>query len=151
MGFVKIVLATEMQKMSEKHEWKSKYPQVFSGLGKLPKQYHITVAEKVTIIIQVNRWLGKKAIALGDKIKATLVQAVKDKVMEKVDEPSEWVSQMVAVEKPNGKIRICLDPKKLNEAIKREHFPLPTVEDITTRLAGATFFRKMTPIKAIGK
>ncbi|CAB4010198.1 Hypothetical predicted protein [Paramuricea clavata] len=50
---------------------------------------------------------------------------------------------MVVVEKPNGKLRICLDPKHLNKAIKREHFQLPTIEDITTRMANARWFSKL--------
>ena len=38
------------------------------------------------------------------------------------------------------KIRICLDPRDLNVAIKREHFPMPTIEEIATRLNGAKLF-----------
>lgn len=30
--------------------------------------------------------------------------------------------------------RICLDPKVLNKAILWENYPMPTMEDITTRL-----------------
>ena len=41
-------------------------------------------------------------------------------------EPSDWVNSMVAVVKPN-KIRICIDPRDLNEAIRREHFPMTTI------------------------
>ena len=52
---------------------------------------------------------------------------------------------MLVVSKPsteaNGesKIRICLDPRDLNVAIKREHFPMPTIDEIATRLHGAKF------------
>ena len=35
---------------------------------------------------------------------------------------------------------ICLDPKDLNGAIKREHFPMPTIEEVATRLNGAKIF-----------
>ena len=37
-------------------------------------------------------------------------------------------------------IRFCLDPKDLNKAIQCEHYPLPTIEDIVTRLHGAKLF-----------
>ena len=43
-------------------------------------------------------------------------------------------------EKPNGSLRICLDPKDLNKAIKQEHHPIPTLDDITPRLHGSTLF-----------
>ena len=34
-----------------------------------------------------------------------------------------WVSSMVVVPEPNGKLRICLDPKELNKAIQRDTTP----------------------------
>ena len=37
-------------------------------------------------------------------------------------------------------LRICLDPKDLNRAVRREHYPLPPIEDIATRLHGAKLF-----------
>ena len=47
---------------------------------------------------------------------------------------------MLAVPKKNGKIRICVDPKDLNKAILRENYPMPTIEEIATRLHGAKVF-----------
>ena len=58
-----------------------------------------------------------------------------------VDQPTDWVNAMVVVEKKNtDKLRICIDPRPLNKAIKREHYHLPTIEEITTRLSGAKYF-----------
>ena len=57
--------------------------------------------------------------------------------------PTTWVNSMVVVPKKNGKLRIWLDAKDLNRAIKREHYPLPTIEDVTTRLHGAKVFTKL--------
>ena len=47
---------------------------------------------------------------------------------------------MVVVPKKDGKLRVCLDPKDLNKAVLREHYQLPTIEDISSRLAGAKIF-----------
>ncbi len=47
---------------------------------------------------------------------------------------------MVPVIKKNGKVRICVDLKKLNEAVKRERFILPTLEDILPQLSGSCIF-----------
>ena len=60
-------------------------------------------------------------------------------VVSPVTEPTEWVSSMVPVAKP-GKLRICIDPYHLNQAIKREHHPMKTVEEILARLPGAKVF-----------
>ena len=37
---------------------------------------------------------------------------------------------MVPVVNPNGKIRICVDLRKLIKAVKRERYVLPTLEDV---------------------
>ena len=36
-----------------------------------------------------------------------------------VIEPTDWVSFLVVIEKPNGNLQVCLDPRNLNKAIKR--------------------------------
>ena len=63
--------------------------------------------------------------------------------IEKVDQPTEWINSIVIVEKPDGNLRICLDPKDLNRAVKREHFQLPTATEITSKLTGAKVFSKL--------
>ena len=47
---------------------------------------------------------------------------------------------MIAVKKKNNKLRICLDPRDLNKAIQRSHYPIPTLEDVATRLNKAKVF-----------
>jgi len=46
----------------------------------------------------------------------------------------------VIAEKKDGSLRLCLDPKQLDENIWREHFQIPTFEEVTTQLAGKKFF-----------
>lgn len=51
------------------------------------------------------------------------------------------MKSIVVVEKPKtGKLRICLDPRAFNNAIKRPHYALPTLEDVTVKLSNATYF-----------
>ena len=40
-----------------------------------------------------------------------------------VEQPTKWVNPVIVVRKPNGDVRICLDPVDLNKAVKREHYP----------------------------
>ena len=48
---------------------------------------------------------------------------------------------MVTVVKKNpDKLRIPMEPRPLNKAIRREHYYLPTIEQITTRLSGTKYF-----------
>ena len=50
--------------------------------------------------------------------------------------------------KPNGEVRVCLDPSNLNKAIIREHHKPMTVEEIAHELAGATVYTKADALKA---
>ena len=65
---------------------------------------------------------------------------VKQGVLQKADGPFDWVNSMVVVQKKDGSLRICIDPKDLNRALKREHYQLPTIEEITARMPGARYF-----------
>ena len=85
----------------------------------------------------------KVPVALRKRVKKALSDMENDGVIRKVDEPTDWVNSMVIVEKPNKKLRICLDPRNLNTAIKREHFQLPTIAEITSRMSGAKIFSKL--------
>ena len=61
-------------------------------------------------------------------------------IVAKVVEPTEWVSPMIVVAKPNGDVRICLDPADLNEAIQRPHYAVPSADELFGRLSKARFF-----------
>ena len=68
--------------------------------------------------------------ALQSKLKSYL-QTLKDNdIIADVNEPTEWVHNIVVIEKQNKQLRICLDPKPLNAAILREHYVIPTPADV---------------------
>ncbi len=50
---------------------------------------------------------------------------------------------MVTVIKPNGELRICLDPTHLNRAIKRSHYPLNTVDKVIAQIPNAKVFSRL--------
>jgi len=62
---------------------------------------------------------------------------VTKQIISPVTEPTPWVSSMVVAQKKDGKVHICLH---LNKAIMRSHYPLPTIEEVTTRLANVKYF-----------
>ena len=57
-----------------------------------------------------------------------------------VTRPTEWVSSITYPTKPDGSLRICLDPHNLNIAVIREQYKTPTLEEISHQLAGTTVF-----------
>lgn len=141
LGLVKLTFATQKQsKDYSKEDIFSKFTSVFRGLGCLQEPYHIQIDSTVEPVVHPPRTFPA---ALRDELKASLEGMELKGVIKKVDEPTEWVNSIVCAEKSNGKLRICLDPRDLNKAIKREYYQLPTIEEITTRLAGAKIFSKL--------
>ena len=74
-------------------------------------------------------------------------------MLEKVTEPTEWVNSFVIVEKvidssnahsPNHSIkksiRLCIDPKDLNEALEREPYYSRSIDELISMFAGAKVF-----------
>jgi hypothetical protein len=80
---------------------------------------------------------------LKSELKAELNRLERFKIIEKVNEPTDWVNPLVLVRKPSGKLRICLDPKQLNKYIKRQHYQVPLIEELLTELNGATVFSRV--------
>ncbi|XP_064646192.1 uncharacterized protein LOC135499377 [Lineus longissimus] len=114
------------------------YKDIFEGLGCLDvPEHHIEIDPSVKPVIHAPR---KFPIAMQDRFKTQLDRLVGMNVLKKVDEPTDWVNSIVLVEKSDKSLRICLDPKDLNTAVKREHFPLITLDEISTKLAGAKYF-----------
>ena len=64
-------------------------------------------------------------------------------IIEPVDKPTDWVNGLVILEKPNGKLRICIDPRPLTRVIKKEHLHLPTAEELFSQMSGAKYFSKL--------
>ena len=59
------------------------------------------------------------------------------------NQPTPWVSPIVAIPQKDETIRLCLDMRKPNEAIKRTRFPIPTSKDIDILLNGACYLSKL--------
>ena len=57
-----------------------------------------------------------------------------------VSEPTDWVSRMLVVSKADGDVRIVLHPSNLNMAVLRQHFLVPTVEQLFAKIGKAKFF-----------
>ena len=57
-------------------------------------------------------------------------------------QPSEspWASPVVLVRKKNGKLRFCVDYRKLNHVTKKDAYPLPRIQEMLNALSGSQWF-----------
>lgn len=133
---------TSRPRTKDKEHLIEMYPECFDGsVGCFEDYtYHITLDPKVKPVVHAPR---RVPLELVDKLNFELNEMEKNGVIEKVTKPTDWVNSIVIREKPNGRLRLCLDPKDLNEAIMRDHYPTPTLEEITPKLAGARVFSKI--------
>ena len=69
------------------------------------------------------------------KIKAKIDQLLEAKFIYEI-EHTEWVSPIVVVPKKNGKLRVCVNLKKVNAATIQDHYPLPITDHVLERVAG---------------
>ena len=123
-----------------KTDFFSEYSDYFGELGLLPGKGHIRVNADISPVIHSARRIP---LALRDKVDIEHDKMLKLGIIVPVNEPTEWVDQLVDTEKPNWKLRICLDPRDLNEAILRERYEMPTVEQLFSEMSGAKFFTKL--------
>ena len=56
-----------------------------------------------------------------------------------VDEIAEWCNSFVLVPKANGKVRLCLDPTQLIQALIRPVHRGPTLNDILPKLSNVKY------------
>ena len=93
----------------------------------------------------------KVPIHLEAAFKEEIKSSVKLGILEEVKEHTDWVNSYVIVEKDSGnhhypnhtmkrKLRICLDPRDLNEALETEPHHTRSVDEITEKRQGMTVF-----------
>eukprot|EP00253_Pinus_taeda_P022552 PITA_22552 len=109
-------------------EMKGIHPSVYT--------HHIYITENCKPVRQPQR-----------RMNPTLKDIVKEELQKLLDagfiypiSDSEWVSPLVLVPKKNGKWRICVDYRELNKATKKDHFPLPFIDQVLDGLARKKFF-----------
>ncbi|XP_063635188.1 uncharacterized protein K02A2.6-like [Cydia splendana] len=135
LNLVKLIMSISEHSPSEKIL--DEFLDIFEGMGCLPGEYKIQLKNDVSPVVHAPR---KLPLALKDQIKNKLDEMEREGIISKVEGPTDWVNSMTVVKKPNGDLRLCLDPRDLNKAIRREYFKLPTFEEITAELLGAKYF-----------
>lgn len=106
------------------------YPTLFEGLGKLEGELHLMIGAT----LQPTK-IPTREVPIS--LKNELDRLQKRGVITPVSTPTDWISSMVVARKSSGAIRLCIDPKPLNVALKRNQYPTPTIKDVLPDLSNA--------------
>jgi hypothetical protein len=82
-------------------------------------------------------------LALQAQAKEQLDEMLRDEVIERVTEPFPWIHPMQIAFKPDGRLRICMDPRYLNKYLERAIFPFPSLDEVFSTVKGARVFSKI--------
>ena len=119
---------------------------VFSEkLGKVVGFEHVVKEKKNVRPIQQK--VRRLPMAVRENVQKEIEKLQELDVIEQI-EASEWISAIVVVAKKDGRVRLCVDLRAVNEAIVADVFPLPHIEDLLTNLKGATVFSKLDALSA---
>ena len=132
---------------------KTEFAEVFDGLGRFPGEpYKLKLKPDAILVCHQPR---KVPVHLEEAFHEEIARLCKIDVLEPVTDHTELVNSYVIVEKEvqidssnphtpghsiKKKLRICLDPKDLNEALEREPYYSRTVDELISKFTGAVFF-----------
>ncbi|PIO71540.1 reverse transcriptase [Teladorsagia circumcincta] len=121
---------------------KKKFATVFTpGLGHCTKsKAKLVLKPNAKPVFQKARPVPYAAV---QKISTGIDRLVSTQVLTPIDH-SDWAAPIVAVQKKNGTIRLCADYSTgLNDALVQHQHPLPTPDDIFTKLNGGRYFSQL--------
>ena len=122
-------------------DFKAEFPALFSGLGKLKTECHITLRPDAIPFCLYNP--RKIPHPLIPKVKSQIETMLQQGVISPVTAPTKWCGGIVPVLKPNGSVRICVDLTHLNKAVQREIHPMPSVDENLAKLGDSKIFSKL--------
>ena len=126
--------------ISKETVW-TRFPQLFSGLGRLQGEYDIKLNSDVTpFALSIPRRIP---LPLMDQVKAELTRMENQQIISKVEGPTEWCSGMVLDPKPNKKVCSCVDLTHLNKCVRRERHILPSEDYTLAQLSNAKVFSNL--------
>lgn len=117
------------------------YPNVFKGVGKVnTKQVSLYIDPKVRPVAQPLRRIPYN---LREAVEKKIKELTDMDIIERVDGPTPWVNPVFVLPKSDGDIKMCLDMRRANEAIVRERYPIPTVDELLQNMNGSAVLSKL--------
>ena len=122
-------------------EYHSLFAASTSDLGRTNRiQHHIDTGSNPP----VRQGVRRISPALRGEVRELLDEMSKKDVIQKSTSP--WASPIVLVRKKDGRLRFCVDYRKVNSITRRDAYPLPRVDDTLTTLDGTKWFSTLDMI-----
>lgn len=131
------VTSNSLEMPAELSQLIAEYDIVFSGLGRFGKPVELELKSTAEPKTVPSRLVPHK---LRKPLKRELDKLVKLGVIVRDTNPSQWMSPLVIVNKPNGDVRLCLDPHNLNQNLIRAQCAIPTTTEIFSKVSGSKYF-----------
>ena len=119
------------------------FPELFDGIGTM---------KDAEVILDVNPDI-EPVVQPPHKIPQAMVKPLKceiDRMLElgvihklDINEATDWVNNLVLVRKPNGKLRVCLDPRTINKVLRFNVHNSRTFQDISSSIRGVKKISKI--------
>lgn len=115
----------------------NQYSELFQGIGQFKETLELHIQPDAQVVVKPPRRVPH---ALMERLANKLKSLEDHQIIEKVEHPKSFVSNLVVIEKSDGNLRICLDPQELNKVLIREYHLIPTLQEIVTKLKNKTVF-----------
>ena len=87
----------------------TEFSDCFGEIGTLKNTYHIEIKDNVMPVVTSVRKIHLAKLEKKSK------HMIDFDIVKPIQNPTEWVNGLVVVEKPNGKLRVCINPRPLNK------------------------------------
>ncbi|XP_055607097.1 uncharacterized protein K02A2.6-like [Uranotaenia lowii] len=85
-------------------------------------------------VVPVFQPLRRVPIHLEMAVTEKLEELLRRDIIEAKRGPATWVSPLVVANKANGSIRLCVDLRRVNQAVIRDRHPMPVIEDVLAKI-----------------
>ena len=119
------------------------FPDLFEGVGTMENvQVHLDVNPEIETVVQAPKKIPHSML---EPLKDELDRMVKLGVIRKlhINEATDWVHNLVLVRKPNGKLRVCLDPRTINKALHFNIHNAKTFSELTSCIGKEMYVSKI--------
>ena len=119
------------------------FPDLFNGIGTLnDADVKLDIDDSITPVIQPPRKIPQ---AMVEPLECEIEWMKNLGVIRKLDinEATDWCHNLVLVRKPNGKLRVCLNPRTINKALRFNVHNARMFQDVMTSI------RKVSKISKI--